>query len=117
MADLNAFFNIKKESGKKYPVGKYLVACFLYYHCDYSIMSDEEFDSICNLLYDNFDDIKHPHKHLLDKEALKAGSGYQLHLSQYPTIVKSISYCCIEYDRMGKNYFEFTATQNSANIA
>ena len=45
MVDLNAFFDFKKEEvkKKKYPVGKYLVASFLYYHCDFSIMEDEDY--------------------------------------------------------------------------
>lgn len=109
MVDLNAFFDFKKKEvkvKKKYPVGKYLVATFLYYHCDFSVMEDEEFDKICKELFDNFDDINHPHKHLLDRDSLQAGSGYQLRLSDFPTIVKSISYSILEYHRQGRDYFQ-----------
>jgi len=106
MVDLNAFFDLKKKkSGKKYPVGKYLVASFLYYHCDFSIMTDDEYDAICKELLDNFDDIEHPHLHLLDKEVLQAGSGFHLRYDQYPLIVKSTAYSYLEHHRMGKNYF------------
>lgn len=111
--DLSAFFDVKKKeeveekpkSGKRYPVGKYLVASFLYYQCDFSIMGDDEYDQICKQLFENFDDIDHPHKHLLDKEALKAGSGFQLRYNQYPLIVQSTAFSYLEYHRIGKNYF------------
>ena len=54
----------------------YLMSSYLYYELDKNVLKDEEFDYICKKLYDNFDDVTHMHKHLLDKDNLKAGSGY-----------------------------------------
>ena len=47
--------------------------------------SDAEYDTICKRLHDEWDDIEHYHKHLINKEDLVAGTGYSL---KYPTIVK-----------------------------
>ena len=54
----------------------YLMSSYLYYECDKSVLTDEEFDYVCKSLYDNWDILDHMHKHLIDKENLKAGSGY-----------------------------------------
>lgn len=66
-------------------VPKYLIHSYLYYEQDTNLISDEEFNSICKKLLDNFDEIEHPHKYLLDKESLKANTGFTI---QYPSIVK-----------------------------
>ena len=51
-------------------------------------MSDEDYDMMCKVLLDNYDTIEHPHKHLIDKESLRAGTGFNLKESDYPLIVK-----------------------------
>lgn len=65
-------------------VAHYLIHSFLYYQIGHSVISDEEYDSICRYLLDNFDAIEHEHKHLLDKEALAAGTAYHLKRDDYP---------------------------------
>lgn len=54
----------------------YLMSSYLYYEHDKNVLDDTQFDYVCKRLYDNFDDVTHMHKHLLDKDNLKAGSGY-----------------------------------------
>ncbi len=57
---------------------KYLLATYLYYEEDFSPITDDEYDCICQELLLDFDDITHWSRHLLDKESLKAGTGYHL---------------------------------------
>ena len=81
---------MKAKSPKKFNnlVAKYLIHSYLYYILDESIIPDREYDELCKELLDNIDSITHPHKHLLDTEALKAGSGFQLRKEDYPLIVQ-----------------------------
>jgi len=54
----------------------YLMSSYLYYEQDKNVLEDTQFDYLCKKLYDNWDSVKHMHKHLIDKDNLKAGSGY-----------------------------------------
>ncbi len=54
----------------------YLMSSYLYYECDKNVLDDTQFDYLCKKLYDNWDSVEHIHKHLIDKDNLKAGSGY-----------------------------------------
>lgn len=52
----------------------YMVASCLYYHYDKAFMEDSKYDLICKDLLEDYDpDIVH-----VDKELLKAGTGYSL---------------------------------------
>ena len=75
----------------------YLAYSYLYYEKDVSLISDEEYDSLCKKLYDNWDEVVHYHKHLIDKEALLSGTGYHL---KYPDRVKYAALALL--DREGK---------------
>lgn len=94
--------DIQARVKRRYPVGKYLVTSYLYYHCDISVISDEEYDDICRELHDGFEDIEHPHKHLLDKDSLAAGTAYHLTATDYPFIVRNIAMA----ERMEPGYVE-----------
>ena len=63
----------------------YLMYSYLYYEKDSPIISDAEYDTICKRLHDEWDNIEHYHKHIINKEHLVTGTGYSL---KYPTIVK-----------------------------
>jgi len=54
----------------------YLMSSYLYYEHDKNVIDDTQFDYLCKKLYDNWDSVEHMHKHLIDKDNLKAGSGY-----------------------------------------
>jgi len=66
----------------------YLMSSYLYYECDKNVLTDSQFDYLCKKILDNWDSIDHMHKHLLDKETLKAGSGYGI---KYTNLIMSAS--------------------------
>jgi NAD-dependent DNA ligase len=59
----------------------------MYYIEDESLVSDSEYDTLCVRLLNNFDKIEHRHKYLINKEDLKAGTGFALSKKDYPSIV------------------------------
>lgn len=89
-------------------VGKYLIASYLYYILDFSIMDDTEYDQLCKDLLARIDYFKanHPHGHLLDEDALRAGTGHQLTEMEYPIIVKVTASMVKHYHALGMDYFE-----------
>ena len=56
----------------------YLMHSYLYYVMNEPIISDIEYDELCKELKDKWNSIEHYHKHLIDKQSLGAGTGYQL---------------------------------------
>ena len=56
----------------------YLMFSYLYYKQNISLIDDAEYDTLCKTLLDKFDVIKHFHKHLINKDALTAGTGYDI---------------------------------------
>ena len=79
----------------------YLMSSYLYYRKDESKLSDGEFDMLCKRMLDNWKQINHPHKRLIRKKDLEAGTGYAI--KKYPTIVISSAERWIagEYDNEG----------------
>ena len=72
----------------------YLMASYLYYVDDTALVTDEFYDEICHrLLYalDNLE-IDHPHMHLCDPVALRAGTAYHLKPSDYPLITQNTAF-------------------------
>lgn len=67
----------------KNPIAKYLMSAYAYYVEDDPLISDAEFDELSKFILDNYDDMKHPHKHLVTKHDLKAGT----FLGKFPLIV------------------------------
>jgi hypothetical protein len=60
-------------------VFKYLKASYQYYiRYEDTGMSDYEYDMLCQWLYDNFDSLSEEDQSVLDEDALKAGTGYQI---------------------------------------
>lgn len=70
-------------------VQHFLMASFAYYHRNESPMTDHAFDRLCQRLLERYDHVVHPHKYLIDKDMLRAGSGYNLRWEDYPTIIKT----------------------------
>lgn len=63
----------------------YLSASYGYYiHHESVWETDQAYDYLCKRLLEVFDTFEHRHKHLTDKEALAAGTGYHIALSDYP---------------------------------
>ena len=64
----------------------YLMTSYLYYKMDESVISDEEYDWICKELDKKWDEVEHQHKYFVDRDALSAGTGFQLR--KYPARVE-----------------------------
>jgi len=69
------------------PIGRYLVHSYIYYQLDNSVISDGKYDKMAKYILEHWDDLEHPHKHLISKDALQAGT-FLLSEDDYPTIVK-----------------------------
>ena len=66
------------------PISMYLIMSYTYYVEDDPIMGDWQFDLLAKWLLENWDDLAHPHKHLITEDDLKAGT----FLGEYPLQVK-----------------------------
>lgn len=65
----------------------YLMAAYLYYVCDESLLSDGAFDHLCVLMLKRWAAIEHVHKHHVHYNDLQAGS-CRLADADYPARVK-----------------------------
>ena len=92
-------------------VSRVLLASYLYYIKDHSMMEDHEFDMMCRKLHARWDTIEHPHKHLLDKEGLKAGTAYHLNELDYPQIIRLTGDMVIHYHNQGRDYLFWLENQ------
>jgi hypothetical protein len=63
------------------------MSSYLYYRKDEIKLSDGDFDTLCKRMLENWKQIRHPHKRLIKKKDLEAGTGYAI--KKYPTIVMS----------------------------
>lgn len=68
----------------KHPIARYLMCAYAYYVEDAPLISDYEFDSLSKYLLSRYDELEHPHKHLITKNDLIAGT----YLGEYPEMVK-----------------------------
>lgn len=60
------------------PVEQYLIHSYIYYVLDDSIISDHLYDALCHWMYHHYEELVSEHLHLVDKDALKAGTGHHL---------------------------------------
>jgi len=67
-------------------VPRYLILSLAYYHYNVSLIEDSSYDKLCKTLLENWKDIKHPHKKLVKKKNLEAGTGFNIKLRDYPMI-------------------------------
>ena len=63
----------------------YLMFSYLYYEKNISLIEDGEFDDMCKTLLEKLDSLTHMHKHLIKKESLTAGTGYDI---KYTNLIK-----------------------------
>ena len=63
----------------------YLMLSYLYYEKNISLIDDTEFDQMCKTLLEKYDEVEHMHKHLVKKENLTAGTGYDI---KYTNMIK-----------------------------
>ncbi len=57
-------------------VPHYLVLCACYYSFFVSIVEDRQFDLLARRLDKEWADADHPHRHLIDRSALRSGGSY-----------------------------------------
>ena len=74
----------------------YLVHSYLYYRLDDSVITDEEFDTLCKELLKRIsngnDEIPNEFKELISKDALDAGTGHSVVYSELPDRIVRIAY-------------------------
>tara|TARA_B100000925_G_scaffold212128_1_gene161828 strand:- start:10282 stop:10545 length:264 start_codon:yes stop_codon:yes gene_type:complete len=56
----------------------FLMSSYLYYEKDKSVLTDFQFDNLCEKLIEKWNEITHPHKKLVNIDDLKAGTGYRI---------------------------------------
>lgn len=76
------------KKNKNSCISWWLSASYAYYIRYSSLLSDTTYDKMSKYILDNYESLEHSHKHLVDKEALKAGTGYYLKENDYPLIVR-----------------------------
>lgn len=67
----------------------FLMASWLYYHADTSLLTDGRYDALAKQISENWDTIRHRHKVLIDPAALAQGSLYSLPDADYPHLLVS----------------------------
>ena len=78
----------------------YLMFSYAYYKENESLITDSEYDQICQDLITNWNDITHWHKRLLDLDSLRAGTGYDI---QYPERVVNGALALIKKIKLNKS--------------
>ena len=73
---------------------------YAYYKENESLITDSEYDQICQDLITNWNNITHWHKPLLSLESLKAGTGYDI--TKYPNRVVGAAIALIKNRHMGE---------------
>lgn len=66
----------------------YLMASYLYYHRDESLLRDETYDRLCKRLDAEWDSITHPHRDVVRRVELRAGSCF-LKIEDFPMVARS----------------------------
>ena len=66
----------------------WLMASYLYYVHDLSLLSDALYDQLAKDMLASWGDIKHPHKHMITPDHLKAGSLFSLKEEDYPLMTR-----------------------------
>ena len=73
----------------------FLISSYCYYNLSDPVMTDMDFDYLTERLKQEYENVDHPHKHLVTENNLKAGTGYDI---DYPTIVKCTAMQIIKND-------------------
>jgi hypothetical protein len=66
----------------------FLMASYLYYHHDISLISDGLYDQMAKAILEAWDELEHMHKHLLTCDALRSGTMFMLTVEDYPGMTR-----------------------------
>jgi hypothetical protein len=83
-------FDIYTKGNINLTVPWYLMASYLYYVKDVSLMQDYEFDEMCKVMLEKWGDIDHMHKYLISESSLRCGTGFNI--KDYPLMVVGASH-------------------------
>ena len=94
-----SYDNVVRECFKKNPntcVPWFISSSYCYYILYQSLLTDEFFDKLCAWMLDNYESLEHEHKHLVTKDMLVAGSGFNIPYDGYPLRVQNSASYFIE---------------------
>lgn len=74
-----------------------MIHSYLYYVLDETLISDGEFNQMCQQLILDWDKLEHPHKHLVTLEDLKASTGAFI---KFPKMVEGAAYQVLRDHRL-----------------
>lgn len=87
------YHDLRTTKGPNVSVPWVLMASYLYYHEDKTILSDVVYDSVIKDIVEHWDEIDHCHKRFLDFESLKSSSTmFQMKSCEYPLITISTAH-------------------------
>lgn len=89
---------VVNEMTNQHLVPYYLMASYLYYIRDMSLLSDTEYDKLCIRLDKEWDNLEHAHKYLIDRESLSSTTGFTI--KNYPIISQVAAFNC--YSKLHK---------------
>lgn len=84
MKNLDSFCSENIKKNKNLMIPWYLISSYGYYVENVSLLSDSFYDKLCFDLKFSIDQLSHPHKELVSKDALDAGTCL---IQDYPRIV------------------------------
>lgn len=83
-AHCDGMYRVVRSEHSNAVVPWWLMASYLYYHHDVSLVSDALYDEMAKDLSSRWGEIRHPHKGMITQEDLLAGTFYGLPAKSYP---------------------------------
>lgn len=77
---------------------------YAYYIANESLIPDTEYDALAKRLLGEWDTFTHPHKHLVTKGDLEAGTLFRLGANHYPLMVRCAAERWIDAVKRGRDY-------------
>lgn len=69
----------------------YILSSYMYYELDDCMMDDHMYDYLCKILHDDFENLEYTVR-WLDKENLRAGSGFTITDKNCPSVIRLIAH-------------------------
>lgn len=73
----------------------WLVHSCLYYEMGYNVITDDEWVTLGKWVQASWDELRHPHKHLVDITCITSTA----HYIQFPTIVRNTAFMIYKWDQ------------------
>ena len=85
---LDGMCRVALEASPNAAIAWWLMASYLYYHHDISILSDGFYDELAKAMLEAWDELEHQHKYLITTDNLRIGSLFNLAADAYPMRVR-----------------------------